>query len=47
MYHQVVSFIATLIKAHTSLGITDEIILTLLKLQGIDVKLGIDVTGIE
>ena len=47
MDHQVVSFVAALIDAHTSLGITDQVVLTLLKLQGIDVKSGIDISSIE
>ena len=47
MYHEVVTFIAAFIEAHAPLRITDQVVFTLLKLQGIDIKSGIDVSRIE
>ena len=47
MYHEVVTFIAAFIEAHAPLRITDQVVFTLLKLQGIDIKFGIDVSRIE
>ena len=47
MYHEVVSFIAAFIKAHAPLRIADQVVFALLKLQGIDIKSGIDVSRIE
>ena len=47
MYHQVVPLIAALIKAHSPLRITDQVIFALFKLQGINIKLGIYISGIK
>ena len=47
MYHKVVTFIAAFIEAHAPLRIADQVVFALLKLQGVDIKSGIDVSRIE
>ncbi len=47
IYHKVVTLIAAFIKAHTSLRVADEVVFALLQLECVDIKLGINIPGIE
>ena len=47
MHHQVIPFIPAFIKAYAPLGIPDQLIFTLLQLQGIRIEFCIDAPGIE
>lgn len=45
--HQVVTLVAAFIEAHTTLGITDQVIFALLQLEGVDIELGINISGVK
>ena len=47
MDHQVVPLISTFIQAYSPLRIADQVILTILQLQGIRIKFGINASSIE
>ncbi len=45
--HQVIALIAAFVETHATLRVADEVVLALLQLQGVNVELGINVTGVE
>ena len=47
IYHQVVTLIAAFVEAHATLRVADQVVFALLQLEGIDIKLGINIPGIE
>jgi len=45
--HQVVTLVAAFVEAHATLRVADEVVFALLQLEGVDIKLGINISGIE
>ena len=45
--HQVVTLIAAFVEAHATLGVADQVVFALFQLEGINIKLGINISGVK